>query len=363
MDVGIISMLGTGDFCDRLEYYLKSWNEFSEDIRVDAELPRFSSGEGKAVLSQSVRGKDIFIVCDVFNFSVHYNMRGLDVPMSPDDHYQDIKRVIAAIGGKAKRITLIMPMLYEGRQHRRIGRESLDCALALQELVDMGVSNIVTFDAHDPRIVNAIPLSGFDNMQPSYQMIKSIVRNIKDINFFDRSVMIVSPDEGGVGRCLAYTSVLNLDLGMFYKQRNTDKVTNGSNAIVEHKYIGNSPAGKDVIVVDDIISSGSSLVDTFKELKKQGAKRLFAFITFGMFCSGGDMFDEAYQKGWFDKIFITNLTYLPKELAGKLWLEVVDLSKYTAYTIHAIANDQSVGRIIDPNSKINALLGDLNKKG
>lgn len=279
--------------------------------------------------------------------------------MSPDDHFQDLKRVIAAIGGKAKRITVIMPMLYEGRQHKRTFRESLDCATALQELVHMGVSNIVTYDAHDARVQNAIPLSGFDNMSPTYQMIKALVRNVEGITFDPEQLLIVSPDEGGISRCLAYSSVLNLEVGMFYKRRNLSQIVNGSNPIESHEYIGNEIAGKDVIVIDDMISSGGSLIDTFEHLKEKGARRIFSFITFGLFCNGLDKFDKAYKEGLFDKIFITNLNYRPQAVLDRPWIVDVDLSKYTAYVIDAMNHDASIGDLIDPNKKIVSLLHKL----
>ena len=360
-NLGIICMGGCEDFCSRVEYYLKSWRTTENSFRIRAECPRFSTGESKGMLYESIRGRDLFIITDPFNYSVTYKLHDREVPMSPDDHFQDLKRVIAAIGGKAKRITVIMPMLYEGRQHKRTYRESLDCATALQELVQMGVSNIVTFDAHDPRVQNAIPLSGFDNMSPKYQMIKAMVKNVKDVRFDPSDTIIVSPDEGGIRRCLSYSSVLNLEMGMFYKKRDLSHVVNGTNPIESHEYIGGSLEGRNAIVVDDMISSGVSLLDTFRELKRLGAKRVFSFITFGLFCNGFGRFDEAYCSGLFDKIFITNLNYRPPELLAKPWIVDVDLSKYTAYVIDAINRDASVGAIIDPNMKIITLLNKMRK--
>lgn len=355
-NLGIICMSGCEDLCSRVEYYLKSWRGTEDSFRIRAECPRFSTGESKGMLYESIRGRDLFIISDPFNYSVTYKLHEMEVPMSPDDHFQDLKRIISAIGGKAKRITVIMPMLYESRQHKRTYRESLDCATSLQELVNMGVSNIVTFDAHDPRVQNAIPLNGFDNMSPKYQMIKAMVKHVDGVRFNPADTVIVSPDEGGVHRCLSYSSVLNLEMGMFYKKRDLSHVVDGTNPIESHEYIGSSLEGKDAIVVDDMISSGASLLDTFRELKRLGARRVFSFITFGLFCNGYEKFDTAYSEGLFDKIFITNLNYRPPELLAKPWIVDVDLSKYTAYVIDAINRDASVGAIIDPNTKIVALL-------
>jgi ribose-phosphate pyrophosphokinase len=286
-------------------------------------------------------------------------MQGAINRMSPDDHFQDTKRIVSAIGGKAKRITLIMPMLYEGRQHRKTFRESLDCAYSLQELTNMGVSNIVTFDAHDPRVQNAIPMSGFDNMQAKYQMVKAMTREYGDVEFLAAQTIIISPDVGGFDRCLSYSSSLNLDVGMFYKRRSALVVVDGANPIVDHKYIGPDVAGKDAIVVDDMISSGESLLDTFKALRELGVRRNFAFVTFGLFSDGFGKFDAAYAKGLFDRLFVTNLLYNPDELISKPWVNIVDMSKYTAYVVEAINQGASVGAIIDPNKKIHALLHDM----
>ncbi len=355
-NLALICMRGCEEFVRKVEYYLQKWHNTDKSYILKAECPRFATGEGKGLISESLRGRDIYIISDPFNYSVTYKMYGMEVPMSPDDHFQDLKRIIAAIGGKAKRISVIMPMLYEGRQHKRTHRESLDCATALQELVQMGVSDIVTFDAHDARVQNAIPLSGFDNMHPTYQMIKALVKSEQDISFDRDKLLIVSPDEGGISRCLSYTSVLNLDIGMFYKRRNLSKIVDGTNPIESHEYIGNEIGGKDVIVIDDMISSGASLIDTFQHLKEKGARRVYSFITFGLFCNGLEKFDKAYEQGLFDKIFITNLIYHPKELLERPWVVDVDLSKYTAYVIDAIHHDASVGAIVNPNQKILALL-------
>ncbi len=354
--LGLIIMKGSEEFGSAVEYYLKKWHDFDGTYVIKAECPRFSTGEAKGYLKESVRSKDIFIICDIFNYSVTYQMYGMTVPMSPDDHFQDIKRIISAIGGKAKRISVIMPMLYEGRQHKRTHRESLDCAMMLQELTAMGVSNIITFDAHDPRVQNAIPLEGFDNMQPTYQMLKALVRSDPEIKFDPAKLIMVSPDEGGVGRCLQYSSSLKLDLGMFYKRRNLSKIVDGMNPIEAHEYIGNDLHGKTAIVADDMISSGGSMIDTFHSLKEKGAEKIYAFITFGLFCNGLEKFDKAYAEGIFDKIFITNLNYRTPELKEREWCQSVDLSKYTAYAIDALHLEKSISSIIDPHGKITALV-------
>ncbi len=359
--LGLISMRGCEEFCEKVEYYLKKWNNEEETFMIQAKCPRFATGEGKGILSESIRGRDIFIISDPFNYSVTYTMYGRVVPMSPDDHFQDLKRIISAIAGKAHRISVVMPMLYEGRQHKRTYRESLDCAVSLKELENMGVTNLVTFDAHDARIQNVIPLSGFDNMQPTYQMIKALIKAVKDIQFLPDKMTIISPDEGGINRCLQYSSILNLELGMFYKRRDTSNIVDGTNPIECHEYIGNDLTGRDVIVIDDMISSGSSMIDTFRELKEKGANTIYSFITFGLFCNGYERFDKAYEDGLFDKIFITNLIYTPKELLDKPWIVPVDLSKYTAYVIDAIHHEASVSAMIDPNKKIIQLLKELNQ--
>ena len=355
-NLALICMRGCEDFVRKVEYYLQKWHNTDRTYILKAECPRFATGEGKGLILESLRGRDIYIITDPFNYSVTYKMYGKEVPMSPDDHFQDLKRIIAAIGGKAKRISVIMPMLYEGRQHKRTYRESLDCATALQELVQMGVSDIVTFDAHDARVQNAIPLSGFDNMHPTYQMIKALVKSEKDINFDRDKLLIVSPDEGGISRCLSYTSVLNLDVGMFYKRRNLAKIVDGTNPIESHEYIGSEINGKDVIVIDDMISSGASLIDTFKHLKEKGARRVYSFITFGLFCNGLEKFDKAYEEGYIDGVFGTNLTYRTPELLSRPWFHEVDVSKYIAYFISALNHDVSTSLIMDPHEKIKQLL-------
>ena len=372
--LGLIGMHGCEDLAARTDYYLTKWRSEShpegqlsmEDalhiepgrFQVKAKCPRFSTGEGKAVIQQSVRGYDLYILTDVFNYDVKYKMYGKEVPMSPDDHFQDLKRVIAASGGKAHRITVIMPMLYEGRQHRRFARESLDCALALRELTDMGVANIITFDAHDARVQNAIPLSGFENVQPTYQMLKSLLRTIPDFTIDWDNMMVVSPDEGGMARCIYYSSVLGIDLGMFFKRRDYSRVVDGRNPIMQHEFLGGNVKGKDVIVVDDMISSGDSILGIAPILKELGARRIIMFATFGLFSSGLERFDEAYEKGLIHKIFTTNLIYRSDELKQKPWYQEVDMSKFIAYIIETLNYDRSISDLLDPAGRIRKLLDD-----
>ena len=357
-DLAIISMRGCEDIASQVDYYLKDWRNIDEEqsFVIDANCPRFGTGEAKAVLNHSARGLDAFIICDCFNYNVTYKMYGQTVPMSPDDHFQDLKRVIAAFGGKARRITVIMPMLYEGRQHRRTSRESMDCALALQELVSMGVKNIITFDAHDPRVNNAIPLDGFDNVQAAYQMIKALLRSVPDVKLDRDHTMIVSPDEGGMGRCIYYSSVLGLDLGMFYKRRNYSIIVNGKNPIEAHEFLGNDIVGKDLILVDDMISSGESMLDIAAKLKEKGAGRIFVFSTFGLFVEGLDKFDEYYANGLIDKVFTTNLIYQTPELLSRDWYCSVNMSKYIALIVETLNNDNSISKLLNPVDKIKALV-------
>lgn len=357
-DLAIISMRGCEDIASQVDYYLKDWRNIDEEqsFVIDANCPRFGTGEAKAVLNHSARGLDAFIICDCFNYNVTYKMYGQTVPMSPDDHFQDLKRVIAAFGGKARRITVIMPMLYEGRQHRRTARESMDCAMALQELVSMGVKNIITFDAHDPRVNNAIPLDGFDNVQAAYQMIKALLRSVPDVKLDRDHTMIVSPDEGGMGRCIYYSSVLGLDLGMFYKRRNYSIIVNGKNPIEAHEFLGNDIVGKDLILVDDMISSGESMLDIAAKLKEKGAGRIFVFSTFGLFVEGLDKFDDYYEKGLIDKVFTTNLIYQTPELLSREWYCSVNMSKYIALIVETLNNDNSISKLLNPVDKIKAVV-------
>lgn len=337
---------------------------------LSATFPRFSTGEGKAVINESIRGYDLFIISDCFNYSVTYKMYDLkdakgdplNIPMSPDDHFADLKRVISACAGKAKRITVIMPMLYEGRQHRRSARESLDCALALQELENMGVSNIITFDAHDPRVQNSIRI-GFESVSPTYQMIKAIAKSLdNDIKFSPETTMMISPDEGGMGRCVYYSQVLGVQLGMFYKRRDFSKVVDGRNPIVSHEFLGTNVEGKDVIVVDDMISSGDSMLDVCRQLKSLNARRIFVFSSFGLFSSGLERFDDAYKEGIFNKIFTTNLIYQTPQLLEKEWYYSVDMSKYVALIIDTLNHDKSVSPFLNPIQKINEYLKKYNLK-
>ncbi len=355
-DLAIISMRGCEDISSQVDFYLKQWRESDDDqsFVIDANCPRFGTGEAKAVLNHTARGLDAFIICDCFNYNVTYKMYGQTVPMSPDDHFQDLKRVIAAFGGKARRITVIMPMLYEGRQHRRTARESMDCAMALQELMSMGVKNIITFDAHDPRVNNAIPYGGFDNVQATYQMIKALLRNVPDVKLDRDHTMIVSPDEGGMGRCIYYSSVLGLELGMFYKRRNYSVVVNGRNPIEAHEFLGNDITGKDLILVDDMISSGESMLDIAAKLKEKGAGRIFVFSTFGLFVEGLEKFDEYYENGLIDKVFTTNLIYQTPELLSREWYCSVNMSKYIALIVDTLNNDNSISKLLDPADKIKA---------
>ena len=353
-ELAIITMRGCEDISSKVDYYLTQWRDVpeGESFVVKANCPRFGTGEAKGVLNHSARGLDAFIICDCFNYSVEYKMYGRSVPMSPDDHFQDLKRIIAALGGKARRITVIMPMLYEGRQHRRTTRESLDCAMALQELIAMGVKNIITFDAHDPRVQNAIPLDGFDNVQATYQMIKALLKNYSDIELDPKKTMIVSPDEGGMGRCIYYSSVLGLPLGMFYKRRNYSIIVNGKNPIEAHEFLGDDVTGKDLILVDDMISSGESMLDIAARLKDKGAKRIFIFSTFGLFVEGFEKFDEYYKNGYIDKIFTTNLIYNPPELLEKEWYCNVNMAKYIALLIDTLNCDNSISNLLNPIDRI-----------
>ncbi len=362
-ELSVIGMRGCEDFANQVDFYLKEWRRHDTDgtFLVDATCPRFGSGEGKANIHQSLRGNDVYIIADVFNHGVTYNMYGKTVPMSPDDHFQDIKRTIGAIGGKARRISVIMPMLYEGRQHKRSGRESLDCALALQEIVNMGVTNIITFDAHDPRVQNAIPLSGFEDVRSSYQMIKALLREYSDLEINPDSTMIISPDEGGMGKCMYYSSVMGIDLGMFYKRRDYSIIVNGKNPIVAHEYLGRDVKGKDVIIVDDMISSGDSIIDVAKQLKSKGAKRIFVFATFGLFCNGLETLDKAYEDGIFTRIFTTNLVYRSPELLEREWYSEVNMCKYVAYIIDTLNHDQTISHLLDQSKKIHNVLDKYEK--
>ncbi len=369
--LSIVGMKGCEELVGKVDRYLTDWRshrhgELMSDAdfigycrdtyQLKATCPRFGTGEAKGTIKQSVRGHDLYIIVDCFNHGVTYNMYGQTVPMSPDDHYQDLKRIIAAAGGKARRISVIMPMLYEGRQHRRSSRESLDCALCLQELASMGVDNLITFDAHDARVQNAIPLKGFENVQPTYQFMKAMVNTIPDLKLDKNHLMIISPDEGGMSRCMYYASVLGVELGMFYKRRDYSVIVHGKNPIVAHEFLGNSVEGKDLIIVDDMISSGESVLDIAAQLKAKGAGRIFICTTFGLFCEGLDKFDAAYANGSITKVFTTNLIYQTPELLSREWYQGVDLAKYIAYIIDTLNHDQSISNLLDPVHRINKLL-------
>jgi ribose-phosphate pyrophosphokinase len=368
-ELAIIAMKGCEEISSKVDSFLLDWRkDFFKDeeindcsFKIEVSCPRFSTGEAKGQISESVRGHDLFIICDCFNYGVTYKMYGKEVPMSPDEHFQDIKRVISAAGGKSRRITVIMPMLYEGRQHKRISRESLDAAVALQELANMGVQNIITFDAHDSRIQNAVPLIGFDNVQPTYQMIKALVHAVPDIKIDRENLVIISPDEGGMSRCIYYSSVLGLELGMFYKRRDYAKVVNGRNPILNHEYLGGNIEGKDVIIVDDMISSGDSMIDIALKLKERNVRNVYIFASFGLFCEGFEKFDKAYENKLIKKVFTTNLVYRTDELKKKEWYYEVDMSKYIAYIIDTLNFDRSMGDLLDPVKRIKKFLAASNK--
>lgn len=333
-----------------------------ENYLIKAACPRFGSGEGKGVLSESVRGKDVFLMVDVCNHSLTYTVNGYENHKSPDDHYQDLKRMIAAIAGKAHRINVIMPFLYEGRQHKRSGRESLDCAYALKELSEMGVSNFITFDAHDPRVQNATPLKGFDNFTPPYQFIRSLLRYEKDLIIDKDHMIVISPDEGALDRAVYFSSVLGVDTGMFYKRRDYSKVVNGKNPIVAHEFLGDNIEGKDVIIIDDMIASGGSMIDTAKQLKAMKAKRVFVCCTFGLFTEGLAAFDEAYANGVFDRVVCTNLTYLPPEILERDYFVTADMSKFLASIVDFMNHDISMGNVLTPTEKIHEVLAKYNAR-
>ena len=376
--LGLIAMPGTEDMGVKVNSWLKKWQDHTEesmpgdmsttpgaerqDFLIDVTCPRFGNGEGKGMIKESIRGYDMYILCDPGAYNVEYSMFGQRVPMSPDEHFANLKRIIAAMGGKAKRVTVIMPMLYEGRQHRRASRESLDCAMALQELENMGVSNIITFDAHDPRVQNAIPTTGFESIMPSYQIFKALLKRDKTLKIDKEHMMIVSPDEGAIDRNIFYASVLGLDLGLFYKRRDYTRIVNGRNPIVAHEYLGDSVEGKDVFVADDMISSGESIIDLAKELKKRKANRIFAGCTFALFTNGIDAFEEAYRNGFIDRVISTNLTYRKPELAETEWFVEADMSKYISFIIATLNHDRSLSKLLNPYDRIHALIKRYNNE-
>ena len=375
--LGIIPLRGCESLAQRVDQYLVRWRTQRESEHKDSlafagyqrdsyilksKVPRFGSGEAKGVILESVRGTDLYLLVDVTNYSQTYSLCGHENHMSPDDHYQDLKRIIAAVGGKARRITVIMPFLYESRQHKRTARESLDCALALQELVKMGVDNIITFDAHDPRVQNSIPLNGFETVQASYQFIKNLLRTEPDLQIDSNHMMVISPDEGGMGRAIYIANVLGLDMGMFYKRRDYTRVVNGRNPIVAHEFLGTSVEGKDMIIIDDMISSGGSMLDTARQLKEMNARRVFICTTFGLFTDGMAAFDEAYEKGWFDKVITTNLTYQIPELLSRPYYIEADMSKFLASIIDFMNHDVSMSNVLTPTEKIRTILEKYNKR-
>jgi len=378
--LGIIPLEGCKELGKKVDSYLVKWREerenehkeslaFSGYMRpsyiLDAKVPRFGSGEAKGLILESVRGTDLYLMVDVCNYSLTYSMGGMENHMSPDDHYQDLKRIIAAVGGKARRITVIMPFLYESRQHKRTARESLDCAMALQEMVEMGVDNIITFDAHDPRVQNAIPLNGFETVQPAYQFVKGLLKNVKGLNIDSDHMMVISPDEGGMSRAIYLANVLGLDMGMFYKRRDYTRIVDGRNPIVAHEFLGSSVEGKDVIIMDDMISSGESVLEVAANLKSRKANNVFVCASFGLFTGGLDRFDKAYEEGIITRVLTTNLIYQTPELLSREWYINCDMSKYIAYIIDTLNHDTSISDLLNPNERIQRIvnrykMGDLN---
>ena len=375
--LGIIALPGTEEIARKIDSYLVKWRAeqaaaHKENIAfygyqrdsylINTSIARFGSGEGKAVINDTIRGYDLYIIADCFNYSVTYNMYGMDVPKSPDDHFSDLKRVISAASSKAKRINVIMPMLYEGRQHKRSSRESLDCAMALQELTSLGVENIITFDAHDQRVQNSIPHKSFENVMPTYQMIKALANSVEDLSVDPNHLMVISPDEGAMHRCIYFATQLGVNLGMFYKRRDYTRVVNGRNPIVAHQYLGESVEGKDIIIVDDMISSGESMLEVARKLKELKAKRIFVCTAFGLFCNGLEIFDKAHEEGVFEKVFTTNGVYQSPALLSRDWYQSVELSKYLAYFLDTINHDLSVSSLLDSSNKIDKLLKDKGLK-
>ncbi len=371
--LGIISLESTKDLGRKVDDYIVSWRAergretpitfpdyVKDSFLVSSKTPRFGSGEGKGVINESIRGKDLYIMVDVTNYSLTYTVCGHENRMSPDDHYADLKRIIGATAGKAKRITVIMPFLYESRQHRRSARESLDCAFALHELVNMGVDNIITFDAHDPRVQNAIPLNGFETVSASYQFLKGLLRKEKDLTIDSDHLMIISPDEGGTSRAVYLASVLGLDVGMFYKRRDYTRIVNGRNPIVAHEFLGSSVEGKDVLIIDDMISSGESILDVARELKERKARKVFAAATFGLFTNGLDSFDKAYEEGTINGILSTNLTYQTPELLEKPYFINCDMSKYISLIIDTLNHDASISELLNPINRIRKIVNKYN---
>ena len=375
--LGIIALESCRPLCEKIDRFLVKWRTERESEHKDSlaysgyqrdsyllqtQIPRFGSGEAKGMILESVRGHDLYILVDVCNYSLTYSLCGHENHMSPDDHYQDLKRVIAAVGGKARRITVIMPFLYESRQHKRTSRESLDCAMALQELVKMGVDNIITFDAHDARVQNAIPLHGFETVQPAYQFIKGLLRNVPDLELDSDHMMVISPDEGGMSRAIYIANVLGLDMGMFYKRRDYTKIVNGRNPIIAHEFLGTSVENKDMIIIDDMISSGDSMLEVAAALKSRKARKIFVFSTFGLFTGGLEKFDEAYENGLIDRVLTTNLIYQTPELLQREWYINCDMSKYIAYIIDTLNHDSSISDLLNPNERIQNVVAKYRRK-
>ena len=375
--LGLIPLKSCEELGARVDQYLVGWREKREHAHkneaafkgyhrdsyiISTSVPRFGTGEAKGVINESVRGYDLYLMVDVTNYSLTYSVSGHENHMSPDDHYADLKRIIAAVGGKARRITAIIPFLYESRQHKRTARESLDCALALQELTAMGVDNIITFDAHDPRVQNAIPLKGFETVQPAYQFIKGILKNCDDLKLDNDHLMIISPDEGGTNRAVYLANVLGVDMGMFYKRRDYSKIVDGRNPIVAHEFLGTSVEGKDVIIIDDMISSGESMIDVATELKKRNANRIFVVSTFGLFTNGLERFDKAVEDGTIYKVVTTNLTYQTPELLSRPYYINCDMSKYIAYIIDTLNHDSSISDLLNPYDRIQKLVSKYKKE-
>lgn len=376
--LGIIPLQSCESLGEKIDSYIVRWrterhNEHKDSITftgydkdsyiVKSACPRFGSGEAKGTLSESVRGTDLYLLVDVVNHSIEYSVCGRSTMMSPDDHYSDIKRVIAAIGGKSNRITVIMPFLYESRQHKRSGRESLDCAIALQELVAMGVDNIITFDAHDPRVQNAIPLNGFENIMPTYQFIKTLLKSTPNLDLDNKHMMVISPDEGAMNRAIYFANHLEVDVGMFYKRRDYSTIVNGKNPIVAHEFLGDSVEGKDVIIIDDMIASGESMIDVAKELKRRKARRVYALATFGLFTNGLEVFDKCHEEGIIEKVITTNLTYQRPDLFDRSWYESADLSKYIAILIDHLNHNASISRLLDQSERIQARIQEYKEFG
>ncbi|MCM1497948.1 MAG: ribose-phosphate pyrophosphokinase [Clostridium sp.] len=374
--LGIIAMESCTTLGQRVDSYLSRWRAARNNVEkstiafngyekdsylVKSDCPRFGSGEAKGELLESVRGKDLYILVDVTNYSIEYSLYGRNCPMSPDDHYADIKRIIAACGGKARKITVIMPFLYESRQHKRSKRESLDCALCLQELVSLGVDNIITFDAHDPRVQNAIPLHGFENIRPTYQFLKALLLSTNDLELSKEHLMAISPDEGAMNRAIYFANILGVDVGMFYKRRDYSRIVNGRNPIVAHEFLGDSVEGKDVIIIDDMIASGESMLDVAKQLKSRKARRVFCVSTFGLFTNGLDTFDKAKADGIIEKVITTNLTYQTPELLARDWYLSADMSKYIALLIDHLNHDASISEILDPTDRIQDRINEYRK--